>query len=249
MSEIIPFLEEELIIPSYLSDEQAQLSITSLFKVLQEASDRHAALLGAGWFDLQERGYFWVLTKLLVQIHRLPKWQEKVRLRTWVRASEAATSPRDFEIEDADGNLLVSARAIWAILDIDQNRPQRMSMFDGLFLPQERSAMEKRPAKITPLHIPEILPESKPVLPSDIDMNHHVNNAHYVQWAFDSTCEEFRQKHTVQSVLVNFIAQAKLGDRYCVFTETAGENCYKTSIVSEDGKTEFCRIQTEWRVK
>ena len=84
---MIPFLEEKLIIPSYLADEQAQLSVTSLFKLLQEASDRHAALLGAGWFDLQDRGYFWVLTKMLVHINRLPNWQEEVLLRTWVRAS------------------------------------------------------------------------------------------------------------------------------------------------------------------
>lgn len=245
---MIPFLKDNLIIPSYLADEQAQLSVTSLFKLLQEASDRHAALLGAGWFDLQDRGYFWVLTKMLVHINRLPKWQEKVLLRTWVRASEAATSPRDFEIEDTDGNLLVSARAIWAILDTKQGHPQRMDMFDGNFLPQERSAIDRRPPKIGPLTLPETLPEAKTALYSDLDMNHHVNNAHYIQWAFDSFDEDFRRSHRLTEIAVNFIAQAKLDDQYVVFSQPVADNSFKTVILSADRTTEFCRILTTWTV-
>ena len=245
---MIPFLEEKLIIPSYLADEQAQLSVTSLFKLLQEASDRHAALLGAGWFDLQDRGYFWVLTKMLVHINRLPKWQEEVLLRTWVRASEAATSPRDFEIEDTNGNLLVSARAIWAILDTEQGRPQRMDMFDVQFLPQERCALDHRPPKIGPLTLPETLPEAKTALYSDLDMNHHVNNAHYIQWAFDSFDENFQRSHQLTEIAVNFIAQAKLGDQYVVCSQPTTENSIKTTILSADHSTEFCRLLTTWTI-
>ena len=241
-----PFLEENLTIPSYLADEQAQLSVTSLFKLLQEASDRHAALLGAGWFDLQNRGYFWVLTKMLVHINRFPKWQEEVLLRTWVRASEAATSPRDFEIEDADGNLLVSARAIWAILDTEQGRPQRMDMFDGHFLPQERCALDRRPPKIGPLTLPDTLPEAKTALYSDLDMNHHVNNAHYIQWAFDSFDKDFLRSHRLTDIAVNFIAQAKLADPYVVISQPVADNSFKTAILSANDRTEFCRLQTDW---
>jgi acyl-ACP thioesterase len=242
-----PFLEENLTIPSYLADEQAQLSVTSLFKLLQEASDRHAALLGAGWFDLQDRGYFWVLTKMLVHINRFPKWQEEVLLRTWVRASEAATSPRDFEIEDADGNLLVSARAIWAILDTEQGRPQRMDMFDGHFLPQERCALDRRPPKIGPLTLPDTLPEAKTALYSDLDMNHHVNNAHYIQWAFDSVDRDFRMTHRITNVTVNFMSQAKLGEQYTIRSEADSDNTFRTAIVSANEPKEICRLQTEWQ--
>ena len=244
--EPLPFLEETIEIPSYLTDDSACLSVCALFKLLQEASERHASLLGAGWYDLQDRGYFWVVTKMLLKIHGLPKWRDKVLLRTWVKPTEAATSPRDFELEDANGQLLVSARANWSILDISQGRPQRMSIFDGLFIPQERSAIDRKPPKIGPLQKPNALSEPKSVVYSDIDMNHHVNNAHYIQWAFDAVDETYRKSHRVTDVTVNFIAQAKLGDCYKVLSEQLSENGFRIAIVSDDGQTEYCRIQSEW---
>ncbi len=247
MSEPLPVLEEKFVIPSYFVDDNAQLTVTSLFQLIQEMSDRHATILGAGWKQLRHRGFFWVITKIKLIINRLPSWQEPVLLRTWVKKSEAATSPRDFEMEDAEGNILVAASTIWAILDKEQGRPQRMDMFDGCFMPQERSAIDRKPPKIGPVQAPDVLPESKSVLYSDIDMNHHVNNAHYIQWAFDSVSDAFRKSHKISSVVVNFIAQAKFGDSYRVCTEHVADETYKIAVFSEDMQTEFCRLQTEWK--
>ncbi len=186
MPEIIPIFEKRFQIPSYFVDDRSQLTINALFSLLQEVSNSHATLLGAGWHELLERGYFWVLTKMQLKICRLPEWTEPVVLRSWVRKSDAATSPRDYEMTDANGNLLIAGSSIWAILDTTAGRPQRMSMFDGMFLPQERAALDRRPAKIGPLALPDTLPEAKEVVHSDIDMNHHVNNANYIRSAKSS---------------------------------------------------------------
>ena len=246
MSEIIPVLEEKFVIPSYFVDENAQMTVSCLFRILQEMSNKHASLLGAGWYQLRERGYFWVITKIQLKINRLPQWEEQVTLRSWVKKSNAATSPRDYEMVDADGNVLVAGSSIWAILDIANSRPQHMQMFDGCFLPQERSAIERKPQKIGALPIPEEAPNRKEVVPSDIDMNRHVNNAHYIQWAFDSIRQEFRQTHRITDVTVNFISQAKLGDHYTVFSKHISETGYQTVLYSPDDKQEFCRILTDW---
>ncbi len=246
MPEIIPIFEKRFQIPSYFVDDRSQLTINALFSLLQEVSNSHATLLGAGWHELLERGYFWVLTKMQLKICRLPEWTEPVVLRSWVRKSDAATSPRDYEMTDANGNLLIAGSSIWAILDTTAGRPQRMSMFDGMFLPQERTALDRRPAKIGPLALPDTLPEAKEVVHSDIDMNHHVNNANYIRWALDAVSEEFRQTHRLTDVSVNFIAQAKLGDRYIVCSELLSETAFKTAILSADGLTTYCRLQTDW---
>ena len=244
--EPLPILEETLAIPSYFVDDTAQMTVCSLFQLMQEISDRHAAILGAGWYSLCERGYFWVITKIQLEIHRLPKWTEQVTIRTWVRNSGAATSPRDIEIVDTEGRTLVGASTVWAILDKEKSQPQRMSMFDGCFAPQERCALERKPLRIAPLTLPDILPEPMDVRYSDIDINSHVNNARYIQWAFDAVSEAFRQTHRIKGVAVKFIAQAKLGDRYVVCSEPVSDNCFNIAIFSADGKTEYCRLQTEW---
>ncbi len=246
MSEKIPILEEKWTIPSYFVDENAQLTVSCLFRMLQEMSNKHASLLGAGWYQLREKGFFWVITKIQLKINRLPKWEEQVILRSWVKKSNAATSPRDYEMVDADGNVLVAGSSIWAILDIENSRPQLMQMFDGYFLPQDRNAIERRPQKISALELPENTSRRKEVMPSDIDMNRHVNNAHYIQWAFDSVGQEFRNTHRITDVTVNFISQAKLGDHYAVHSKQISETGYQTVLYSPDDNQEFCRILTDW---
>ena len=85
--EPLPILEKQLIIPSYFVDDRSQMTVCSLFQLMQEMSDRHATILGAGWHSLRERGFFWVITKIQMKINRLPKWTEEVTIRTWVRKS------------------------------------------------------------------------------------------------------------------------------------------------------------------
>lgn len=246
MGEITPILEEKFVIPSYFVDENAQLTVSCLFRLLQEMSNKHASLLGAGWYQLRERGYFWVITKIQLKINRLPKWEEQVTLRSWVKKSNAATSPRDYEMTDADGQVLIAGSSIWAILDITDGRPQHMQMFDDCFLPQERNAIDRKPQKIGALAIPDRAANCKEVVPSDIDMNRHVNNAHYIQWAFDSFSQEFRNTHRITDVTANFISQAKLGDRYSAYSEQISETGHQTVLYSPDSKQEFCRILTDW---
>lgn len=247
MTDTPSIYEETLKVPSYFVDEDARMTVSSLFGLLTEISNRHASCLNAGWHQLRKRGFFWVITRMRMEINRLPEWTETVTLRTWVRESQAATSPRDYEMLDADGNVLIAASSVWAILDIATGHPQRMSAFDADFPMQERCAIERKPQKINAVTTQGT--DSTPlwVHASDIDMNRHVNNAHYIQWAFDSLTEEFRMKHRIATVTVNFISQAKLGDQYRIRSEADGDNSFRTSIISANEPKEYCRLQTEWR--
>lgn len=243
-----PAIFEELIeIPAYFVDEDMQMTASALFGLLTEVSNRHASRLNAGWHQLRDCGYFWVITRMRMEINRLPRWTETVKLRTWVRKSAAATSPRDYELLDTDGNQLVGASSVWAILDIENSRPQRMSMFDSDFPIQEHSAIDGKPQKINAIDIPDSLPEPKSVYASDIDMNHHVNNARYIQWAFDAVDHNFRLTHRITGMTVNFLSQAKLGDQYAICSVNDDDCTSRTTIFSTNESKEYCRLQTEWQ--
>ncbi len=239
--------ENQFHIPSYFVDDRAELTPNALLSLLQEMSNNHASILGAGWHDLRQKGFFWVITRLQLKIKRMPQWTESVLLRSWVRKSDAATSPRDYEMLDAHGNTLIAGSSVWAILDTAEGHPQRMDQFDGGFLPQERSTLDRKPQKINALQLPDTPKNLKEVLPSDIDMNHHVNNAHYIQWAFDSVNESFRQSHQLQELTVNFLSQAKLGDCYSVYSKRVSDTSYQTTLYSPENRQEYCRILTNWQ--
>lgn len=246
MEKTIPILEEKITIPSYLVDNNSNLRLDALFMLFQEMANNHASMLGAGWNELREKGFFWVITKILIKVERMPKWAENIVFRTWVKPSDTATSPRDFRIIDTSGNTLISGCSLWTILDIENNRPQRMCDFDATFSPQNDDAAP-RPKKIPPLKNTDKVSQTKNVNLSDIDMNKHVNNAHYIQWAVDALDENFYNSHSIDELTVNFISQAKMGGLYRIAIEQISEDEHFTSISSENGDVVFCRLHTRWK--
>lgn len=245
MNEKTPILEKQFYIPSYLVDCNSRLRIDALFMLFQEMSNEHAALFNSGWHELRERGFFWVITKILIKVERLPSWQETITIRSWVKTSDAATSPRHYQIIDSKGNVIVSGNSIWAILDIKNAKPQRMSDFDKNFLPQSLDAAPK-PRRIPAFQFDLSESNVKSATLSDLDFNKHVNNAHYIQWAIDSVSEEFYNSHKIVELNVNFLSQARINDRYAVVYNRISDNEYTNSIVSAEDKKEFCRISSIW---
>mgnify|MGYP001500607005 CR=1 FL=1 len=240
-------LEHNLKIYSYLVDDEMNLSMPALFGLIQEISSEHVNKCNIGWQNLRKSNLFWVLSKIHIKIARLPKWSEEIIIRTWGKCHDLLVNPRDYEMEDNEGNLMMKATSSWVILDAENGKIKKLDEFDDrLVYPKEKEdAITTRAPKVPKIDIQEEC-NFNIVLNSDIDMNKHVNNAHYVQWALDSVNQIFRQTHRLVEVVINYLSQAKLGDYYGIISKHVAENEYITSIFSKEGNMEFCRIQSIW---
>ena len=65
------------------TDLKRRLRLSRLFTLLQEAAMDHATLLGAGRERTLDRGILWIVTLQQAIIHRMPVYDEPVRLVTW----------------------------------------------------------------------------------------------------------------------------------------------------------------------
>jgi len=240
-------LEHNLKIYSYLVDDEMNLSMPALFGLIQEISSEHVNKCNIGWQNLRKSNLFWVLSKIHIKIARLPRWSEDIIIRTWGKCHDLLVNPRDYEMEDNEGNLMMKATSSWVILDAENGKIKKLDEFDDrLVYPKEKEdAITTRAPKVPKIDIQEEC-NFNIVLNSDIDMNKHVNNAHYVQWALDSVNQIFRQTHRLVEVVINYLSQAKLGDYYGIISKHVAENEYITSIFSKEGNMEFCRIQSIW---
>lgn len=240
-------LEHNVKIYSYLVDDEMNLSMPALFGLIQEISSEHVNKCNIGWQNLKKSNLFWVLSKIHIKIARLPKWSEEIIIRTWGKCHDLLVNPRDYEMEDNEGNLMLKATSSWVILDAENGKIKKLEEFDDrLVYPKEKEdAITTRAPKVPKIDIQEEC-NFNIVLNSDIDMNKHVNNAHYVQWALDSVNQIFRQTHHLVEVVINYLSQAKLGDYYGIISKHIAENEYITSIFSKEGNLEFCRIQSIW---
>ena len=91
-----------------------------LFSLFQEVSIDHSELLGAGRSRTLDRGYLWVLARETVSIERMPEYGEEVLLESWPGGMMHVLFPRYYRLLDNSGKQLLSASAIWTLIDAEK---------------------------------------------------------------------------------------------------------------------------------
>jgi medium-chain acyl-[acyl-carrier-protein] hydrolase len=221
---------EEFTVKSYDADARGTLKLQAIFNFLQEAAGNHATNLGVGHAALQKEGYFWVLSRIKIHANRLPVWHEHVTLTTWPKGIKGLFALRDFRAFGAGQELLFAAASAWLLLDTGRNKPQRLTVFPpiGPVRPDDHAlpgSLEKlKPGRDLPL-----MWERK-VMPSDLDVNKHVNNAEYARWIAD--CLDAESGGTAKEIQVNYLDEALLGDTIALHAGRDGDASWLCEGVS-----------------
>ncbi len=229
-----------------LVDWERKLSLSGLFLFLQEIAWEHANTWNFGYEQLNEKGQFWVLSKLKVQIDHYPQWNDELQLHTWGKEPEVLTAYRDFIGYNQHGLQVFKATSAWHILSSTTGRPQRVDVMKAFCpIPEGLHAITEQPDKL-PAPAGGIKSAVHAVVLSDIDMNRHVNNTRYIQWILDSFPPDFAMEHQVRDIEVNFLQQARLGDAYYIVTEHRGGGVYLSAAIRESDHKDLVRIETRW---
>jgi acyl-ACP thioesterase len=101
------------------------LQLRSLLGLLQDAAVAHSEQAGFGSRRLLEAGKVWILNKMAVDIHRMPRYRETVRVETWHRGSRGFRAYRDFLVF-AGPERLAAATSLWLYFDLAAKRLQRI---------------------------------------------------------------------------------------------------------------------------
>ena len=227
-------------------DWEKKLSIPGLFLCLQEIAWEHADIWGFGYKQLNEKGQFWVLSKLKVQINQYPQWLDELHLHTWSKEPETFTAYRDFIGYNQHGVQMFKATSSWHILSMTTGRLQRVDELRQIFpVPENLHAIEDKPGKLSAPEN-EVKGDRLKVTLSDIDMNLHVNNARYIQWVLDSFPYDFAQSHKIVEIEVNFLQQAKLGDEYYIVIQNLGNGIYLSAVLRAEDNKPLVHIRTAW---
>lgn len=164
-------------------DRESLLSLRSLFAFLQEAAIRHADQCGSGAHAKETRGESWVLHRMSVSVHRYPRYEEALTVRTWSSAIRAFKGYRDFRAH-CGSEPIASASSVWLYFNIAEKTICRVprgiaagfpSLPGDVFCPELERLPLKPPAESSPgLDVS--------VRYSDFDGNGHVNNTAYFDY-------------------------------------------------------------------
>ncbi len=219
------------------------LKYTDLCNLLQLTAAAHSETGGISFTDMQEFDQAWVLSRMRVEIKKLPKSGDKVTVKTWINSLENSRSVRALEMH-LNGEKIIGSETFWAVFNTKKRRPEALALpFEHFVLYPEKRATIEGFSKINLNHEKEIVFEKKVFL-SDLDIVNHVNNVKYLEWCMDLVDADLILNQKLERFEMNFLKELSLKDSVIIH-ESISESETIFSITKED-KTSFA-LQLNWK--
>ncbi len=211
--------EQKIPIDSRDVDGQGQCRPSALLGHMQETATQAAERHGFGRI-LMEEPYqaYWVLTRIWYRLDRPLYWGEELAIRTWHRGGKAATTYRDFDLL-VEGEPVGEAVSLWVLMQRETGRIIKLSTVAGMARTDGGSRCKT--ITLSRLQMPDGLEPEEPRLLrySDTDINGHVNNTRYADFACDALHMERRADGVfVSQMQIGFLGQCYPGERLELLT-------------------------------
>lgn len=195
-------------------DWQDHMRPSSLLAHLQEAAVIAAEQLKVDRDRMIEKyNCFWMLARIWYRLERPLRYGEAVTIRTWHRGGRGASMYRDFDLL-AGEEPVGEAVSVWVLADVDTRQLMRFSNVEECREDSSGGALCKS-MQLSALKLPADMTEqgNRRLYYSDTDINGHVNNSHYADFACDALHMERREQGVFVSELqVCYLAECRPGE-------------------------------------
>lgn len=238
MSKVKCSKEIELRAMPSMCDENSLMSIPAILDMFQDVAGIHADSVGIGALELEERGLFWIVSKIRLRVFRRPEVQETVDAVTWIQPADRATCERDWSISK-DGEMLAYVRSVWAALRRDNFRPAHMADFypdsDFTMAPPDDEPFTRMGKYFDNA---ELLGEYT-IRSVDIDRGGHMNNVNYVRALLGCfTCAQLAEMD-IRELDMQFLLQCYEGETIR-FVKRPSENALmEVGALNKEGQVCF----------
>ena len=232
----------EFLAEPFHCDYSQHLFMGHLGNHLLNAADFHSNDRGYGMSVLGPQHRTWVLSRLAIEMERMPKAYDHFTVETWVESVMKFFTSRNFAISASDGSVLGYGKSVWAMIDTQSRQPVDIfSINDGLI--KEYVETEK-PCPIAKSGRVKVTADAELVRTidtyyNDVDVNGHINSVKYIEHILDLFDLDYYKTHFLQRFEIAYVAESHQGDRLNFYQEEVdeGEYCIKiTKICKNDAK-------------
>lgn len=232
--------EEQFRVGARDIDPFNQCRPSSLMNFLQEAATAAAVELHVAREDMRKGyGMFWMMARAWYELRKPVFWNDTLTIRTWHRGGRGAMMYRDFDI-CRGGEPIGEAVNVWVLADIETHKLRRLEdirAFDGTSggalcrtrpLPKLRIPVALRPAEERRLHY------------SDCDVNGHVNNVRYLDFACDALhMQTLGEGRFLSAVQIGYLKECRAEETLRLLTGGEGARWF----VRGDGEEKSPRFE------
>lgn len=187
---------------------------------------------------LQAYNGFWMMTRVWYRLDRPLKWEEELTIHTWHRGGKSAVSYRDCDLL-VDGRRVGEGVAAWVLADRDSRKLIRLSRITEM---SDSDGGELcKTITLNKLRRPEQLREveRRTMRYSDTDINGHVNNTRYADFACDAVrLDRLEEGRFLSGLQIGYLAECRPGEQLSLRAGEREESQYVCGM-DEEGKTRF----------
>lgn len=228
MEDIIKFK-----VPLHLCDPSKRIRFDGLLKILIEASVLNAEKVESG-----EKDYYWIIYRWYLKFYKEIFWKDVIEVKTASRKIKGFYAFRNFTVYK-NGEKVVEADTKWLLINA-QTRSLMKIPKDVAESYGETEGFEYKGKKIKSLESYENKIDLK-IRKSDIDINGHVNNAVYLDYAIEGLEESNKDKGDLQII---YKKEVKYGEKLTL-NYTMDNSDYYFMITSGDEEKTIGHIKFE----
>ena len=212
---------------------------SALLGILQEAATQAALELGVSGPEIRRKyNCLWMVTRSWVELDGPIRWNDLLDVKTWHRGASGVSSYRDFDLF-REGKPIGQGTTVWVMADVDSRKLFRMK--DLAEFRGTDGGERNKSVKLRRIHMPEVFDRRtrRDLRYSDTDINGHVNNVHYADFACDSLhLEELGKGKFVRSLQIGYVNECRAGEAIWGDTAARGDELLARGE-GEDGGERF----------
>lgn len=195
---------------------------SSVLNFLQEAATLAAAQLQVSRDEIVEKyNCFWMLVRMWYRLDRPLRWNEELTVKTWHRGGKSAAMYRDFDLY-SNGEQIGEAVSTWVLADLNTHKLKRLSEIGEFKLTTGGDLCKDIILRRSPMPQEMKQVENRLLHYSDCDVNGHVNNVRYADFACDAVgMEKEGEGKFVSSFHISYLKECLPGE---IITLAAGQH-------------------------
>lgn len=197
--------------------------------IAQDMGGRHSRELTP---LLNSEHLFWAVTRHRVQITRLPKSGETLRVETWALPTTRVAYPRSVVAYDEKGKECFRSITLWVIMTLDTRKMLSPSKSGIQVAGITRGLELSSPKGLVPRNMVNSSPRR--VCYTDIDRNGHMNNTRYMEWVDDLFPSAFHREHRLKELLVCYLAESREGQTLDLRYDVQENACVQVDAYRQD---------------
>ena len=238
----------EFIAEPFHCDFSGRMFLGHLGNQMLNAADFHSTDRGFGMKYLMTIKRSWVLSRLAIEMTKMPEQHEHYTVETWVESAMKFFTSRNFQVTGGNGRVYGYGRSIWAMIDTETRQPTDIYAIDNgainNWIVDDKPCPIEKGGRVKMSENAGFV-RSIDINYNDIDINGHVNSVKYIEHTLDLWDIDWYREHRLKRFEIAYVAETHQGDKLSFYREQTAGNEYCVRLVKTEQPTgkeaEVCR--------